>query len=945
MPDVPDRTTIKANLTKLGSAWSERIEGWRATGQQHTEKSFAQQFWSDLLRCFGIIPERIDLFERDARRASTGNTGYIDFFWSGVAIGEAKKHGDDLQAAFDQALDYLAGGSLPKHEWPRYVLVTNFESLRIDRLGDDQWTVTFPINEAADHIDQLRFLTGEETITKREEEQASIDAARLMANLYTAMLGEDADAPIGEDAPESPDDEDDSTEHTSILMTRILFLLYGDDAGLWEEDLFYRWVDQETTPSSLGPQLRQLFEVLDTPEGKRSNRLPDLLAKFPYVNGSIYGGAPPTEYFTPETREALLGACRFRWTQVSPAIFGSMFQLVKSKEARRASGEHYTSETNILKTLGPLFLDGYRAKADRLIQNKTTTLKELEEFLNDLASDVFCDPACGSGNFLNLAYAKLREIETDIIVDKRRRSLRSDGTMSMDVTIDQRLSINQFHGFEIHWWPAKIAETAMFLVDHQSNRKLADAIGQAPDRLPITITAHIVHGDALTLIDWGEALPETTGQTYIFGNPPFVGHRNRTDSIREGLVAAWGESPSGQLDYVTGWHAKSMRLLADREGEFAFVTTNSIAQGKCVAPLFGPLAEAGWRIKFAHQTFFWDSEAPGKAAVHCVIIGFTRNADARQRLWSYDRQQAREVMVRTGINPYLLDAPWVIVTPQTTPISPQLPSLSFGTMAIDRGHLTVKEPEYAEFAADPTAAPYLRPYLGADEILHNRNRWCLWLEGVPGTTIAKSPLLRRRVEGCQAYRTSQGERFPNGDAYKNRDTPALMRINRSRPEVPYLAIPRHFSGNYRYLPVTHLPPEVIGSDALFQAEDPDGFMFALLSSSMYMAWQNAVGGELKSDPRFGKTTTWHTFPIPDVTPAERQRIIQAGRRILDARNQKPELSLADAYNPLGMDPALIKAHDALDREVDKAFGAPRKLSLEPQRQELLFARYAELAMQ
>lgn len=942
MPDTLDRATTKANLTKFGSAWRQRIQGWRETSQQHTEKSFAQQLWSDLLRCFGVIPERIDLFERDAVRASTGNTGYIDFFWSGVVIGEAKKLGANLDAAFDQALDYLRGGSLPKHEWPRYVMVTNFEYLRIDRLGDDRWSVTFPIQEAADHLDQLRFLTGEETITKREEEQASIDAAKLMAGLYTAILGEDADVPIGENASESPAEEDGATEATSILMTRILFLLYGDDAGLWEEDLFYRWVDQETTASSLGPQLGQLFEILDTPESKRSKRLPDLLARFPHVNGSIYSGRLPTEFFTPETREALLSACRFRWTQISPTIFGAMFQLVKSKEARRASGEHYTSETNILKTIGPLFLDRYRAQADRLIQNKSTTLKELDQFLNALASDVFCDPACGSGNFLNLAYSKLREIETDIIVEKRKRSLRIDGTLSIDVTIDQRLSISQFHGFEIHWWPAKIAETAMFLVDHQSNRRLADAIGQAPKRLPITITAHIVHGDALTTIDWIETLPIVSGTTYIFGNPPFVGHKKRTDAIREGLEAAWGENPSGQLDYVTAWHAKTMHLLAERKGEFAFVTTNSIAQGQCVAPLFGPLGTAGWRIGFAHQTFLWDSEAPGKAAVHCVIIGFTRDPTTKQRLWVYDQGNPREVPVRTCINPYLLDAPWVIVTPSGKPLSPQLPTLSFGTMAIDRGHLIVNDDEYATFASDPGAAPYLRLYLGAEEILHNRNRWCLWLEGVSGAEIAKSPQLRRRVEGCRTYRTSQGGRYPNGDAYKNRDTPALMRPNRSRPHVPYLAVPRHFSDNYRYLPVAHFPPEVIGSDALFQAEDPDGFMFALLSSSMYMAWQDAVGGEIKSDPRFGKTTTWHTFPIPEVTPTERSRIVKAGQNILAARKQTANLSLAEAYNPLGMEPALINAHDALDREVDKAFGAPRRLSTEQQRQEILFARYAEL---
>ncbi|WP_411731504.1 type IIL restriction-modification enzyme MmeI [Paeniglutamicibacter sp.] len=336
----------------MALAWRTRIDGWRETGQTHTEKSFAQQFWSDLLRSFEIIPERIDLFERDATRASTGGNGYIDFFWSGVALGEAKSLGRNLDAAFEQALDYLRGGSIGQHEWPKYVIVTDFETIRLDRLGDEPWTLRFTIDELADHMDQLLFLAGYETITKAEEEEASIQAARLMAGIFTAMAGDDIDIDVSDDAPTNQEDEDLATQEASVLMTRLLFLLYGDDAGLWESDLFHRWVEFDTTADNLGPQLSALFNVLNTPETRRKN-LPDTLARFPYVNGGIFDGTSASTFLTDNMRDALLAACRFRWTHISPAIFGAMFQLVKSKEARRGDGEHYTSETNILKTLGP----------------------------------------------------------------------------------------------------------------------------------------------------------------------------------------------------------------------------------------------------------------------------------------------------------------------------------------------------------------------------------------------------------------------------------------------------------------------------------------------------------------------------------------------------------------------------------------------------------------
>lgn len=934
--------TVTTALRDFAHFWSNQVERWQEEDTRHTEKSYAQQFWSDLLRCFGVIPERIDLFERDAQRATTGRGGYIDLFWTGVVIGEAKSLGKDLDVAEQQALDYLSGGSIGQHEFPKFVLVSDFANIQLTKLGDEGWTVRFGVEDTPDYVDQLMFLAGREEVTKKEEEEASIHASNLMADLFRAMLGDEVDAPVGDEAPANPEDEEERLQRTSVWMTRLLFLLFGDDAGLWEEDLFYRYLLFETRPETLGAQLNSLFQTLNTPEDQRPARLPETLAKFPYVNGSVFADHLRQEFFDDQMREALLAACRFHWTRISPAVFGSMFQLVKSKEARRADGEHYTSEKNILKVLEPLFLNELRDEAARLIRNRSTTATQLRKFRDSLAEMTFLDPACGCGNFLVVAYRELRTIETSIISALREKEGQTTG--SLDVSLDQKLTIDQFHGFELNWWPAKIAETAMFLVDHQANRELADAIGEAPDRLPIEITAHIHHGNALRM-DWAEKLEaadtKRTGATYVFGNPPFIGQFTKTPQQTEDMKLVWGSDYDGYLDYVTGWHAQSMKLLQDRPGEFAYVTTNSITQGQPVPALFEPIFNAGWRIKYAHRTFAWDSEAPGKAAVHCVIVGFTRDKTVKPRLWDYETPQAEpyEIPVSTGINAYLVDGPNVLVQKRMAVLSDVLPKVTKGSQATDGGNLVVEIDEFAEVDADPIARKYLRPYKGSRETLRNLDRWCLWLEDAPPSDITRSPVLKRRVEACRAWRSQQK---PSGDAYKLRSIPHLFRPNKDRPRGDFICIPSVVSETRPYFTAAYFNSEVIISNLAYQAEDPEGLMFALISSSMFITWQRTVGGRLKSDLRFAQTLTWNTFPVPDLETSAREAIIEAGREVLRVRDRHPDRSLADAYNPLAMDPALVKAHDNLDRVVDRAFGAPRKLSTQEQRLEILFERYAEL---
>ncbi|MFD4009194.1 DNA methyltransferase [Brachybacterium paraconglomeratum] len=928
-----DRGVVRRQLTKFAQRWSENIAGWTESQRGHSERSYAQTFWGDLLRQFGVIPERISLFEHEADRATTGNRGYVDVFWSGVFIGEAKSLGKDLEAAERQARDYLGGGTIAQHEFPRFSICTDFARFRVTRLGDPAWTVTFELHELPDYVDQLMFLAGHETVTKQQEEEASVEASKVMASLYKAMVGDEADEPVGDEAPRSADEEDVATQRASVFLTRLLFLLYGDDAGLWEEDLFHRFVLHDTTPENLGPQLQALFAVLDS---KQRRNVPASMAKFPYVNGSLYADPMPIEFFTDAMREAVLAACRFRWTRISPAVFGSMFQMVKKREFRRAGGEHYTTEENIAKTVGPLFLDELQAEADRLCRNKDTSVADLRTFQEKLASLTLVDPACGSGNFLTVAYGRLRDIETQIIVKRRERQKVQD--MALDVSLDTKVTIDQFHGIELSWWPAKIAETAMFLVDHQANRRLALAAGNAPERLPITITAHIHHANALTT-PWEDLIAtDRRGPTYLFGNPPFLGHDSRTTEQAAELRAVWGRKDIGRLDYVTAWHKKSADFFASRQGEFAYVATNSITQGDQVPRLFGPLQELGWHVKFAHRTFAWTSEAPGKASVHCVIVGFTRHPEGRARLWDYRTPDAKPeaVKVSVGVNAYLVDGPEVLATAHKHRVSPQLPPVTFGSTPRDGGNLIVKPAQYETFANDPVAAKYLRKFVGAEELLHGKDRWCLWLINLEDADYERSPLLAERIDAVRRWR----EDSPSTDANAAAATPHLFWW-RSQPTVDYLCIPSVVSERRRYFTAMRLPADTISSNAVFTAPDPDGLAFAAVSSSMFIAWQKATGGRLESRLRFSSTLTWNNFPLPALTDDQHAAMVEAGRGVLAARELRPERTLAQAYSQI-MDDQLVKAHQKLDRVVDRVFGAPRLLTSERQRLEYLFASYANM---
>ncbi len=932
MPATLSINAIRERCVKFAYDWSDCVGD---------EKQDGHEFMRELMKCFGITKRKAISYERRSNRASTGRQGYIDALIPGKALIEMKSAGKDLDRAEEQALDYIH--DLADVETPRLLIISDFRRIRIVDLDSeiatdgsgDAGRTEFRLAQLPDHVDDLKFLAGYGMVQvgSREQEEASIRAARVMADLYEALDGSGY-----------------SDHEASIFLIRTLFCLYGDDAGLWERDLFTEFLETRTREdgSDLGAQLAVLYQTLKTPMERRQSTLDELTARFPYVNGGIFEEQLNIPSFSSTMRDELMRACAFDWSGISPAVFGSLFQAVKSPEARRELGEHYTSETNILKTLGPLFLDDLRERFAEHTHD-LAKLKELRQELRDLR---IMDPACGCGNFLVVAYRALRGLDTDILKRIRELELTRKNNDEFQATMffDDRgehaeimVQLDHFFGIEIEEWPARIAQTALHLAHHQANREMERLLGQAPSILPLKASAHITIGNALRT-DWTQVCPPSPS-VRIVGNPPFIGQSMRSEEQTDDLRLVWGDGYDGYLDYVTGWFIKASRFFQSvpNGGRFAFVSTNSIAQGAPVASLFRPLLEGGWRIRFAHQTFAWTSEAPGAAAVHCVITGFDRGAPhekARPVLFTYSDPKAQpDALPVDHINPYLVEGPDIFVDKRTTPLAPILPAVRFGSKPADGGNLIVEAEDYPRFAADPIAAKYLRSFRMGREVVRGLDRWCLWMhtEDFDPRDIDLSPILKERVRACATFRQGSKKKATVLGA----QTAHLFQENH-QPSEPYVAIPRVVSETRPFYTAAHLSEDVIAGDQLYTALDPDGFLFAIISSSMFITWQRAVGGHMKSDLRFSNKIVWNTLPLPAVSDKQRAEIIAAGQGVLDARAEQPGVSLADMYNPLAMAPSLLKAHRALDRAVDRAFGAKKPLETNEERLALLFKRYQEM---
>lgn len=874
-----------------------------------SEDAEAKSFWDAFFNIFGISRRRVASFETPIKKGD-GRGGFIDLLWKGVLLVEHKSRGKDLDRAARQAFDYFPG--IKERDLPRFVLVSDFARFRLFDLDSNEQH-DFPLADLPRHIRLFGFIAGYQTRSFGQEDAVNIRAAEKLGKLHDLLKEAGYDG-----------------HPLEVLLVRILFILFAEDTALFERRSVQDYLELRTSEdgSDLGMHLAQLFQVLDTPIERRPKTLDEQLAAFPYVNGQLFAEALPISACNRSMREALLDCCALDWSRISPAIFGSLFQSIMDRKARRNLGAHYTSETNILKLIGPLFLDDLWAEFHKVRNSRP----RLFEFLKKLSRLTFFDPACGCGNFLVIAYRELRLLELEVL-----RQVRQSDQMLLDVFQLIGVNVDQFYGIEIEEWPARIAEVALWLTDHQMNLKVSEEFGLYFARLPLKKAPHIVHGNALK-IDWREVVPPER-LSYLLGNPPFLGKKEQSSVQKAEVMQTFaGLTGAGVLDYVACWYRKSTEYMAKfPRVRAAFVSTNSITQGEQAGILWPNLFHRGVKIHFAHRTFQWNNEARGKAAVHCVIIGFGLQDRADKWLFDYDTPNSTPHATRaTNINPYLIDGADIVAEKRTRPIS-AVPEINKGSEATDFGHLIFSPDEKKVLCeTEPKAEKWLKPFVGGEELINNLERWCLWLVDAFPSELKQMPMVLKRVELVQGARRASGKARTREWAAN----PSLFTENR-QPNRDYLAIPKVSSERRYFLPIAFLPKDYIASGSLLVIPGAELFHFGVLSSTMHNAWMRAVCGRMKSDYQYSAGIVYNNFPWPEPTDKQQSAIEAAAQGVLDARTRFPGATLADLYDPLTMPPILVKAHQALDRAVDAAYGKTA-FNSEAERVAFLFERYQQL---
>ena len=936
---------------------------------ESSEDAEAKSFWDGFFDVFGVSRRRVANFEKKVKKLD-GKDGYIDLLWKGVLLIEHKSRGKDLDRAHAQARDYFHG--LTDAELPRYLLVCDFERFRLYDLETGEIPTEFALKDLQKHVRQFGFIAGYQARSFKEEDPVNVLAAERMGKLHDALKAAGYEGHALE-----------------VLLVRLLFCLFGDDTGIFPRHAFHELLSQRTgvDGADTGQWLAQLFQVLDTAPARRQKTLDTQLAEFPYVNGKLFAEPLPLAAFDANMRDLLLQASALDWSRISPAIFGSMFQSVMDKKARRNLGAHYTSEKNILKLIGPLFLDELKAELEKIGNHEG----KLKSFHVKLASLRFLDPACGCGNFLVIAYRELRALEIEVL----QRLYARQGSVLHGVADHVAIDVDQFYGIEIEEFPAQIAQVALWLMDHQMNLRVAEQFGEYFARLPLSKAPTIVNGNALR-IDWKEVVkPEAL--SYILGNPPFLGHHLQTPEQKADLLAVFdGAKAAGVMDFVSAWYVKAAGIMAVRPSiRSAFVSTNSITQGEQVGILWRALAKyPSLRIDFAHRTFKWSNEARGKAAVYCVIIGFS-NLDVRPKLiYEYAKVDGEPHSAPANqINPYLVDAPWVALENRSTNLC-AMPEMMYGSKPTDDGNFLFTDDEKRAFLdTEPGAAPFIKPFISAHEFLHGEQRWVLWLVGADPTVLKKLPRVMARVEAVDRFRKAS-------KAASTRDYPYPTLFRQvTQPQSDYIFVPGHTSENRNYIPFGFFDKDTIVGNSAFAIPEATRYHFGVLGSQMHMAWVRYTCGRLESRYRYSKDIVYNNFPWPDLLGApttvrtERSRpqngevevpppgpstptadaayaqgerggldaqgarsekhraaIETAAQAVLDARAAFPDSTLADLYDPLSMPPALVKAHQNLDRAVDAAYVAAEKavgrkapkLTTDAERVAFLFGRYQQL---
>jgi len=873
------------------------------------EMGEAQNFIRDLCHVFGFSHRRMVSFEQRVKKLD-GKRGRMDGFYPGKLLIEMKSRGADLDDAYIQATSYLPG--LSTAELPAYILVSDFEHMHLYQCDGKAPPLKHKLSDFAQHLDAYLFLAGFETQAQAEQIAVNEDAARKIAALHDAMRQGDYNGPDLE-----------------RYMVRLLFCLFADDTGIFEVNgAFATYIRQHTQPdgSDLDGKLQNLFDTLNRPETKRPKSLPPELRDFPYINGSVFQGQLERCYFDGPTRTLLLSCAEdFDWSQISPAIFGSLFQAVihhddeglKAKSSkRRELGAHYTSETNILRVIRPLFLDALDAE----LKTAQRSEKALDAFLDKLRKLMFLDPACGCGNFLVIAYREIRRLELEA-VEARLRLQQKKRTVSATLDAKQfehiRCDVHQFHGIEIEPSAAHIATVALWLTDHQENQRASLALGGNFNRLPLDKKANIVCTNALTT-DWASVLPPALCD-YVIGNPPFVGAKFMSDAQRADVAQVFGKLPNaGLLDFVAAWYVKAVPYIkAHPACRVAFVSTNSITQGEQVGVLWSWMLAQGVRIQFAHRTFQWSNDAKGVAAVHCVIVGFGLKDLPGKTIYQYDDIKAEPLAVAAkNINPYLVDAPDVVLPRRGSPLC-DVPEIGIGNKPIDGGHYLFTTEEKAEFLKlEPKAKAYFRRWLGADEFINGWERWCLWLGDCSPAELRAMPEAMKRVQAVKALRLAS----KSAPTQKLANTPTRFHVE-NMPDKAYLVLPEVSSERREFIPMGFEKPSTLCSNLVKVATGATLYHFGILTSTMHNAWVRATCGRLESRYRYSKDIVYNNYPWPQ-TPSDKQReaIETAAQTVLDVRASFKGQSLADLYDPDVMPPELRKAHQRLDKAVDAAYG-------------------------
>jgi hypothetical protein len=936
---------IKERALKFSKEWAD------TTNEEADAKPFLVEFFN----VFGISSKRVSTFEYRVKKLDDKD-GYIDLFWKGTILIEMKSRGKNLDKAYEQAKEYTHG--LKQHELPKYILISDFENFRLYDL-EDNTTVEFKLKNLINNVHHFGYLLGYQKKVYKEQDPANIKAAELMGKLHDRL------------------EEIGYTGHPlEVYLVRILFCLFAEDTTIFNKQQFQEYVEQRTAEdgSDLAAKLQELFQVLNTTKENRFKNLDEQLADFPYVNGKLFEENLPTASFDTKMRQALLDCCYIDWSKISPAIFGSMFQSVMNPKERRNLGAHYTSETNILKLIKPLFLDELWKEFESIKDNKN----KLPEFHKKISTLKFLDPACGCGNFLVITYRELRLLELEIL-----RVLNKSGQRVIDVSDIIWLDVDMMCGIEYEEFPARIAEVAMWLIDHQMNMQISNEFGQYFVRLPLKKSAKIVHGNALQ-IDWSSLLKnekikvdannttvilnepdieynidiKTKNLTiidkrnkeqiiynvkntfdYIIGNPPFIGKKEQNEIQKKDLESVFkGAKGTGVLDYVACWYIKAAQLIQNTKTKVAFVSTNSITQGEQVGLLWNILFNLyKVKIHFAHRTFSWSNEAKGNAAVHCVIVGFANYDTNNKSIFEYDdiKGEPHEVKVK-NINPFLVEGKDITVENRKSPIC-KVPEMNYGSMPIDEGNLILTDEEKEEAVKnEPQIINAIKKYTGGDEFINNKKRWCLWLQNIEPSVLKNSKFILDRIDKTKKFRLSSNRAATNKLAEK----PMLFGEIR-QPKSKYIIIPKVSSENRKYIPIGILEPTTITSGSALIIPNANLFMFGVMTSIMHMTWMAHICGRLESRFQYSASIVYNNFPFPD-NPNDKQvkAIETAAQNVLDTRLQFPNSSLADLYDPLTMPPTLVKAHNELDKAVDLAYRS-QPFTSEANRMVFLFELYAK----